>query len=335
MVAHKKRRYKLNCQEGYYTPMASQRSLHQPSAFRAPFLDASRMTPEVRALVTAPGEAGMKTTREWEECILQANVAWHAFQEEEARGVHGIHEGSDKDGSSTSGIYLPDEPNTFVFMEPQVFGDVKFKTELPKREEKAIDYCTDEDKEEDICKELDKLRMVIKQLNSKLHLLVVLVKTDQVGMLNHLWASILRLGQAYDALHARTRGVEQDLGDSLDVLDEFNLSDLSKGVMRALTQAIPQAGSNPQFSDLEDKVRELATLIVTVDEDHQKAGHYLLGKLCGNPPLPQIHLGGGMLSLGTPIVDDTGIQVRNLGQLLQGFENLTCKNTLLRERVDL
>jgi hypothetical protein len=85
--------------------------------------------------VTAPGKVGMKTTREWEEYILQANVAWHAFQEEEARGVRGIPEGSDKDSSSTSRIYLPDEPNTFVFMEPQVFEDVKFEMEPPKREE--------------------------------------------------------------------------------------------------------------------------------------------------------------------------------------------------------
>ncbi len=182
---------------------------------------------------------------------------------------------------------------------------------------------------------MDKLRTVIKQLDSKLHLLVVLVKIDQGGILNHLWTSIVHLGQAYDVLNARTRGVEQDLGDLSDVLDEFNLLDLSKGVMRALTQAIPQAGSNPQFSDLEDKVRELAALIATVDEDHQKAGGYLLGKLCGNPLPPQIHSGRGMLSLGTPIVDNTGIKVRNLGQLLQGFENLTHENTLLGKRVDL
>ena len=99
-------------------------------AFRSPFIDASRMTPDVRRVVTDTGDGGLKTTREWEEFILAASVSWHVFQESQSRGVREIREGSDEDGSSNnSGLYLPDEPSLFKFAEPQAFGGVLFETE--------------------------------------------------------------------------------------------------------------------------------------------------------------------------------------------------------------
>ncbi len=91
----------------------------------------------------------MKTMSGWKEFILQANMAWHSFQEEEWRRVQGIHKGLDKDGSSRSGIYLPDEPGMFKFVElHQVFGDIEFTT-LPKREKGAVDDRTSGEMEED------------------------------------------------------------------------------------------------------------------------------------------------------------------------------------------
>jgi hypothetical protein len=65
--------------------------------------------------------------REWEEFILIAEVAWHAHQKEERRGIHGsgTREGSDKDDTlSKSWVYLSDEPSTFKFQEPQESGQV-------------------------------------------------------------------------------------------------------------------------------------------------------------------------------------------------------------------
>jgi hypothetical protein len=120
MVAHKKRKYKLGCQEGYFIPTQSYRTLCQPSAFRTPFLDAARLTKEVRIVLTSPGDAWWKTNREWEEFILQAEIAWHAQLVEEQWGLQGVgvHEGLDKDNTlaaSRSGIYLPDKPSKFKF----------------------------------------------------------------------------------------------------------------------------------------------------------------------------------------------------------------------------
>jgi hypothetical protein len=80
-MSHCKRWHVLECQEGYYITTVGQKFQLQPSAFRTPFLDASHLTPEVRAIVTDTGEAGMKMTCEWEEFIMQAKVAWHVFQE--------------------------------------------------------------------------------------------------------------------------------------------------------------------------------------------------------------------------------------------------------------
>jgi hypothetical protein len=57
--------------------------------------------------------------------------------------------------------------------------------------------------------------------------------------MDHLWGSITCLGSALDALHGRVCGVEQDVGDLAKLLDEYNLVDLSEGLMRALGQVAP------------------------------------------------------------------------------------------------
>ncbi len=90
--------------------------------------------------------------------------------------------------------------------------------------------------------------------------------------MDHLWGSITRLGSALDSLHGRVCGVEQDVWYSAKVLDEYNLVDLSEGLMRALGQVAPMASSNPQFENFEEKIVDLTRLIALVDKDHQKAG---------------------------------------------------------------
>jgi hypothetical protein len=43
-----------------------------------------KLTPEVRSVVTSTREQGLKTTIEWEEFIMQAQLAWRS--EEGTRG---------------------------------------------------------------------------------------------------------------------------------------------------------------------------------------------------------------------------------------------------------
>ena len=86
-VSHKKRRYELACQEGFYIPTEGQFAMRPQCAFRSPFIDAARMTPEVQHVVTATGDEGIKTMHEWEEFILAASMSWHVFQESQSRGV--------------------------------------------------------------------------------------------------------------------------------------------------------------------------------------------------------------------------------------------------------
>ncbi len=118
------------------------------------------------------------------------------------------------------------------------------------------------------------------------------------------------------------------MGDVAKVLDEYNLVDLSEGLMRALGQVAPMAISNPQFENLQEKIVDLTRLITLVYEDHQKAGRYLLEKLWEITP-PQSQAGGGegvpngnTLLLATPIVDNAGAKVGALGHLLKGFDDL-------------
>ena len=177
-------------------------------------------------------------------------------------------------------------------------------------------------------------------INNKLQLFVESVRTDQVGSMEHLWLSITRLGSALDAVLSRVQGVENEIGDTSDLMDNFNLTDLSEGLTRALNQA--STGESTQLVefqerivDLQEKVGDLEKLISAVDDNHQKAGRFLLEKLRGFTPVR-----GGMahgataLSLTTPIINDEGVEIGTLALILQGFENLSRENALLCERVE-
>ncbi len=47
---------------------------HLLAAFREPFSDAAKLTDEVRAIMTDQGPDGEKTTREWEEFMVDAKL---------------------------------------------------------------------------------------------------------------------------------------------------------------------------------------------------------------------------------------------------------------------
>ncbi len=100
--------------------------------------------------------------------------------------------------------------------------------------------------------------------------------------------------------------MEQDIGDALEVLDEFNLVDLSKGLLRALNQAASSGASDSQLYDLQDrvveclsKINELTALIAAVNEDHQKASRFLMNKMSGaGATNPQDGAGSGQTGGG-------------------------------------
>ena len=219
----------------------------------------------------------LKTTREWEEFILAASVSWHVFQESQSRGVWEIREGSDEDGvSSTSGLYLPEEPSMFKFAELQTFGDVHFETDFP------VEPGEEEDTKHVHRRELYELQSVVTAIDNKLWLFVEAVRTDQLGSMEHLWLSITRLGSALDAVLSRVRGMENEVGGTSDLMDDFNLTDLNEGLTMALNQA--STGGSTQLVefqesivDLQEKVGDLESLISALDDDHQKAGRFFVG----------------------------------------------------------
>jgi hypothetical protein len=104
-------------------------------------------------------------------------------------------------------------------------------------------------------------------------------------MMDHLWALIVKLGNAIEAVHSRLHSVEEDIGDTLDLLDNHNVGDLSEGVVRALVHLSPTVSLILELEEITAKITDLAEMITAVDEDHQKAGQYLLSKLTSHPPL--------------------------------------------------
>ncbi len=124
------------------------------------------------------------------------------------------------------------------------------------------------------------------------------------------------------------------------MLDKHNLVNLSKGVMRALGQIPSSTFAPADFEELQTKVSKLSNLIRVVDEDHQKAGRFLMAKIRSIPTHPGPlgrglgALGGPLLSMLMRIVDDAGVEKGMLGQLLQGIQVLMSENILLQDRLE-
>ena len=74
---HKKQRFNMRCDAGYFISTRHVSCLL--AAFREPFLDAAKFNDEVRAIATNQGPDGEKTTREWEEFMVDAKVAYNAL----------------------------------------------------------------------------------------------------------------------------------------------------------------------------------------------------------------------------------------------------------------
>jgi hypothetical protein len=109
MKAHKKTRFDMGCDTGYF--IATRRASSLLAAFRAPFLDTAKLTEEVRAIVEDQGPDGERTTRQWEEFMVEAKVAWRVLEEERDRRQAGgiIREGSDEDEETKDqAVDLPD-----------------------------------------------------------------------------------------------------------------------------------------------------------------------------------------------------------------------------------
>jgi hypothetical protein len=74
---HKKQRFNMRCDAGYFISTRHVSCLL--AAFREPFLDAAKFNDEVRAIAMNQGPDGEKTTREWEEFMVDAKVAYNAL----------------------------------------------------------------------------------------------------------------------------------------------------------------------------------------------------------------------------------------------------------------
>jgi len=93
---HKKQRFNMGCDAGYF--ISTRHANRLLAAFREPFLDAAKLTDEVKAIVTNQGPDGEKTTRKWEDFMFDAKVAWRVLEEERGgRQARIIREGSDED----------------------------------------------------------------------------------------------------------------------------------------------------------------------------------------------------------------------------------------------
>ena len=223
-MKHKKRPYDIGCQEGYYIPTVFAKASRATQAFRTPFLDASKLTPEVRSVITSTREQGLKTTIEWEEFIMQAQLAWHASLEAARRKGQGsgISEGSNKDDvSSDSMVSLLEEPGLYKFTDGPIFGNLKFRA-------------GGEDGEDEAKPTLLEIGAAIAELDQKMHAAMGTIREDQAGIMDHLWGSMLRLSSAACLVKARMQSNEGVVGDTEAVLYEQNLGDLSKGLMMAL-----------------------------------------------------------------------------------------------------
>ena len=118
------------------------------------------------------------------------------------------------------------------------------------------------------------IRVAIAEIDQKMQVVMRTIREDQVGIMDHLWVSFLRLSSAACSVKARMQGIEDVAGNAEAVLDEHTLGDLSKGLLMALGQL-----DATEIPDIQDKVGKFVDLIKTVDKDHTWAVCFLLGKV--------------------------------------------------------
>jgi hypothetical protein len=208
------------------------------------------MTPEVRAIVTSTKDQGLKTTIEWEEFIMQAQLTWHASLDAAWRKGQGsgISEGSkEENASSESMVSLPDEPGLYKFTDGPIFGNLKFGA-------------GGEDGGVEAKPTLLEIGAAIVELDQKMQVAMGTIREDQAGIMDHLWEDVV--------------------GDAEAVLDEHTLGDLSEGLMMSLDHF-----DVSEIPNIQDKVVALTDLI----KDHKQAARFLLGKVYSLMP-PTTHM---------------------------------------------
>ena len=307
-----------------------------------PFLDDARLTDDIKAyLNTKNNTSWWKTTAEWEEFMMQAEVAWHAHLVEEQRraarrNAGGILEGSDEDDSATnnSGLILGNDPSKYVFAEPPLFGNLGSELDPEEEEKEAAGDIKDEPG-----KGMERMRNAMIALDTKLCDLVEGPKIDQMGAMEHLWSSIADLGSFADSIRSRITEVEREVGDSTDVLDAHDLADLSEGVMQALLQVSASTVVQTDLDNLKLKINKLGELIRAVDEDHQRASRALLTKIRAIPS-QAVSAGQGSshgtaesLSMGMNFIADGGV-VCSVGELFEMIKALQLQNASLSVRIE-
>jgi hypothetical protein len=195
---HKKQRFNMGCDTGYF--ISTRHASRLLVAFREPFLDAAKVTDEVRAIVTNQGPDGEKTTHEWEEFMVDAKVVWRVLEEERnGRQARIIREGSDKDEETKDlAVDLPDTPSVYKWEDGMSIEEVTFKIEEMEGEEVLA---------------IRELRDVVRELSQKLKLMAKASRLDALGSMDHLWKSIARLGEALELSNKSVRDVQDELGD--------------------------------------------------------------------------------------------------------------------------
>ncbi len=145
-MSHRKKKHDLGCKEGWFIPTHSTGAFGTgPSCFLTPFLDDARLTDDIKAYLNNRNNTSWwKTTAEWEDFMMQAEVAWHAQLVEEQRkaarrSAGGILEGSDEDDSAStnSGLILNNDPSKYVLENPPQFGNLGQELEPKGQEEKG------------------------------------------------------------------------------------------------------------------------------------------------------------------------------------------------------
>ncbi len=124
-------------------------------------------------------------------------------------------------------ISLPNKPGAYTFTDGPSFGNLKFRSDgKDDKEGRSTPKPTL------LLLEID---AAIEELDQKMQAAMETIREDQVGIMDHLWMSILRLSSAARSVKkARIQGIEDVVGNAKAVLDEHTLGDLSEGLLMAL-----------------------------------------------------------------------------------------------------
>jgi hypothetical protein len=320
--SHASRKFKMGCSGGWFIPGKSQVLINIPTAFTSPFLDVAKVTD--KTLVSLKDSSLRNTTTGWEGFIAEAKEEWTEFVARQPLRI--VEErSSDEDGDDESGSV---EGDLFDGSPPSL-DEFKWKTahkKLPKSWSGLfMEARKSGTKTSTTAEDIEELQAAVEDLAEYYTSLSEASRADDYELLEYVWLSVGEVIKAIDRINGRVQGWKEVIGQ-----EERGALDICSELWSALSQINGlELGLNARVEDLSERFEEwegdnVSNLMLLND----KIKELRATQAAITTATP--HQGTASISFSTPITDESGERIGELGDFLSDMQALKTENVALQ-----